>query len=79
MARVLARYPDRRELLIDAGSCALHKDPAGLPDGTWGSFLHDPSLVLKRMTQEVRNSARESGKLWPAKTQVAFPFTPMSG
>ena len=54
VARVLARYPARHELLIDAGACALHKDPAGLADSTWGSLLGDPSLVLKRITQEAR-------------------------
>jgi D-serine deaminase-like pyridoxal phosphate-dependent protein len=53
VARVVACYPSRNEFLIDAGALALHKDPAGLPDGTWGELRDDPALVLKRITQEV--------------------------
>jgi D-serine deaminase-like pyridoxal phosphate-dependent protein len=53
LARVIARYPERGEFLIDAGSCAMHKDPAGMRDGFWGALKDDPSLVLRKMTQEV--------------------------
>lgn len=53
VARVLARYPDRNEFLIDAGGCALHKDLAGLHDGTYGCLVDNPSLVIKKLTQEV--------------------------
>ena len=52
VARVIGSYPARNEVLIDAGSCAMHKDPAGLPDGTWGELLGHPGAVLLRMTQE---------------------------
>jgi D-serine deaminase-like pyridoxal phosphate-dependent protein len=55
------RYPARGEFLIDAGGCALHKDPAGIRDGSWGCLLDDPSLVLRRMTQEVSVVGRRAG------------------
>jgi len=53
VARVLSRYSDRNEFLIDAGGCALHKDLAGLHDGTYGCLVDNPSLVIKKLTQEV--------------------------
>lgn len=55
LSRVVARYPGRGavpggELLLDAGGCALHKDPSGFD--TWGE-LKDYDAVLRKMTQEV--------------------------
>jgi D-serine deaminase-like pyridoxal phosphate-dependent protein len=67
LARVIARHPERNEFLIDAGGCALHKDPAGMQDGCWGSLRDDPSLVLRKMTQEVavvRPRGEEEGVDW---------------
>jgi D-serine deaminase-like pyridoxal phosphate-dependent protein len=61
LARVIATYPTRNEFLIDAGSCAMHKDPAGIRDATWGCLRDDPSLVLVRMTQEVAVVGRKDG------------------
>ena len=63
IARVLSRYPGRNggEFLIDAGGLAMHKDPAGLRDGTWGCLLDEPGLVLKKLTQEVAVVGRLDG------------------
>jgi len=63
LARVIARYPGRNggELLIDAGGCAMHKDAAGMKDGCWGALLEDPTIVLKKMTQEVSVVGRRGG------------------
>jgi len=62
VARVLARYPERNEFLIDAGGCALHKDLAGLHDGTYGCLLEDSSLVITKLTQEVAVVGRIGGE-----------------
>ena len=62
VARVIGRYPERGELLIDAGSCALHKDSGGLKDGTWGELLDHAGHVLVRMTQEAAVVARTDGQ-----------------
>jgi len=72
LARVIARYPERNEILIDAGGCALHKDPAGLKDGTWGCLLEDPTLVLKKLTQEVA----VVGRLGPSAAQIDLTHFP---
>jgi D-serine deaminase-like pyridoxal phosphate-dependent protein len=62
LARVIGRYPARAELLIDAGSCALHKDSGGLPPGGgWGELADHPGYVLVRMTQEAAVVARVDG------------------
>ncbi|KXS18968.1 hypothetical protein M427DRAFT_132462 [Gonapodya prolifera JEL478] len=60
LARVLARYPERREILIDAGSLALSKDsaPYTLPDGTeisacYGVLSSHPHLYVRSCSQEV--------------------------
>lgn len=53
VARVVGRYPARAELVLDCGSTALHKDPAGLRDGTWGELADHPDLVLTKLTQEL--------------------------
>lgn len=46
LARVIGGYgAPRNELLVDAGSCALHKDGAGLADKCWGELLLLPSTV----------------------------------
>lgn len=59
VSRVLAQYKDRNTLLIDAGSCAMHKDSGGLD--TWGCFRDDPNLVLAKMTQEVSVVSTKDG------------------
>lgn len=53
VARIVGRYPARAELVLDCGSSALHKDPAGLRDGTWGELADHPDLVLTKLTQEL--------------------------
>ena len=70
LARVVARYAERGEVLIDAGGCAMHKDPAGLADGTWGCLLEDPTLVLRKMTQELSVVGRAGGAAFEVS---AFP------
>ena len=52
ISRVIGVYPARNEILIDAGGCAMHKDPAGMVDRTWGELVDSPGVVLLRMTQE---------------------------
>jgi len=61
VARVIARYSNRNEFLIDAGGCALHKDLAGLHDGTYGCLQEDPTLVITKLTQEVAVVGRLGG------------------
>jgi len=51
LARVVSVYKERNALLLDAGSCAMHKDTGGLD--TWGCLRDDPNMVLKSLTQEV--------------------------
>lgn len=53
IARVIGVHPDRGEILVDAGGCALHKDPAGMRDGCYGQLKDDTRLYVKRVTQEV--------------------------
>lgn len=51
LARVVAHYPARNELLLDAGGTALHKDSGGCEG--WGVLRGFPSLAVVRMSQEV--------------------------
>lgn len=50
-ARVIGRYPDRNEFLVDAGASALHKDSAGIEG--WGYIVGHPALTLQSVSQEV--------------------------
>ena len=61
VARVVSRYQNRNEFLIDAGGCALHKDLAGLHDGTYGCLQEDSTLVITKLTQEVAVVGRLGG------------------
>jgi D-serine deaminase-like pyridoxal phosphate-dependent protein len=73
LARVIGAYPARGEVLIDAGSCALHKDSGGLGDGTWGELADHPGYVLRRMTQEAAVVGRADGGPIPAELlETAF-------
>ena len=85
VSRVVGVYPARGEALIDAGSCALHKDAAGLPD--WGELIGDAGdsgahagaapLTLLRMTQEaavvgVRASGGGNGTASPSMSLPSY-------
>lgn len=48
---MIGKYPDRNELLIDAGATAMHKDSAGIK--FWGEIVGQPDLQMTRMSQEV--------------------------
>ena len=61
IARVIGVYPSRHEILIDAGACAMHKDPAGIQH--YGILLDDPDLAIVRITQECGVVAAVSGTL----------------
>jgi D-serine deaminase-like pyridoxal phosphate-dependent protein len=69
---VVGRYPARGELVLDCGSTALHKDPAGLPDGTWGELADHPSAVITKLTQELAVVASREGL--PPLDVAAFPL-----
>lgn len=51
VGRVVSVCDERGEALVDVGATALHKDAAGLPD--WGELRGAPSVVVKRLTQEL--------------------------
>ncbi len=55
LTRVIARYPDRNTLLIDAGALALSKDLGAThvrKDQTYGKIMEDDSLQLTKLSQE---------------------------
>jgi D-serine deaminase-like pyridoxal phosphate-dependent protein len=49
--RVIGRYPDRNQLLIDVGSLAISKDTCS--DGGYGKILGYPDAKITRVSQEV--------------------------
>ena len=67
LASVIAVYPSRNEIALDAGATALSKDPCSLVgfriwsspqcpliiQGGYGHLSHDPTLQVTRVTQEI--------------------------
>ena len=51
VASVVGHYPDRNQLLVDAGALALSKDQA--PQGGFGGIRGHPELELFGVSQEV--------------------------
>eukprot|EP00127_Corallochytrium_limacisporum_P003079 Clim_evm8s146 gene=Clim_evmTU8s146 len=54
VTRVISHYPERKQILIDAGGLALSRDAAGFID--WGAFIGSKDhgyLKLVRLSQEV--------------------------
>ena len=54
LTRVVSVYPDRRRLLIDAGSLALSKDSAPAAFPGYGRIVGHDDLVVRKVSQEVR-------------------------
>ena len=71
VAHVVGRYASRGELVLDCGSTALHKDPAGLADRTWGELADYPGLVLTKLTQ-VRGERKGQSLSCPHILPVLF-------
>lgn len=50
LTSIIGVYPERNEVLIDAGGTAMHKDPGGVEG--WGRVHGHADLSLLRMSQE---------------------------
>jgi len=53
LTRVLSHYPERKQMLIDAGALALSKDTNPHRPGEYGLILGHPELSIVKTTQEL--------------------------